>query len=299
MAPLFSPAVIRMNWSGRLRLLFLALAATWFACASSAHELKPHTSKAFQRYQELTEARILHELADPASFLYLDSLPPDQRELESLRVKNGMVFIRPLSTKDGGKKIEIPEGLVHHWIAVAFIANARMEQVIRVVEDYSHYGQVFKPDVQRCEVLSQDSERFRVYYRFYKHTLVTVTYNAEFEIEFHKETPGQQYSMAHATRIAEVRSAGEKDEREYPVGNDHGFLWRLNFYTRYIEADGGVYVQVEMVSLSRTVPAILAWIVNPYLKSIPRDYLTDYMRRLNKAVTRIPNPALDAETEAH
>ena len=185
--------------------------------------------------------------------------------------------------------------MVHHWLAVKFIPNARLEQVLQVVQDYGHYGEIFKPDVQGCEVLSHEGERFRVRYRFFRHTIVTVSYNAEFEIEFSCDGPGRMYSFSHAVRIAEIREAGEKEEREYPVGNDHGYLWRLNFYTRYLQADGGVYVPVELLSLSHNVSALIAWLVNPYLKSIPRDYLTDYLRRLQKAVTGVmpatPDPA--------
>ena len=35
---------------------------------------------------------------------------------------------------------------------------------------------------------------------------------------------------------------------------EHGFLWRLNNYWSYEEGDGGLYIQVESVSLSRSVP---------------------------------------------
>ena len=38
------------------------------------------------------------------------------------------------------------------------------------------------------------------------------------------------------------------------AGSDHGFLWRFDNYWRLEERDGGVYVQVESVTLSRGVP---------------------------------------------
>jgi hypothetical protein len=52
-----------------------------------------------------------------------------------------------------------------------------------------------------------------------------------------------------------------------------GYLWRLNTYGRYEERDGGVYIELETVALSGSVPAIVAWLVNPYVRSIPREYL--------------------------
>jgi len=264
-----------------LSLVFLAVLNTE---KTSASELKPRTVKAFQHYEDLTEARIRSELSTPGQFLYIDTLPPGQREEEIARLKTGQVYIRSLNTKDNGKKVEIPDGLAHQWLAVGFIPKARLEQVLQVTQDYAHHAEFFKPDVQRSELLGRDGEHFRVYFRFYRHAIVTAIYNTEFDIEFTQSDPARFYSFAKAARIAEVRNPGEKDERELPVGNDRGFLWRLDLYTRYVEADGGVYVQIEFLGLSRSVPAVFAWLVNPYIHSVPREYLTNYIGQLKKAV---------------
>lgn len=62
-------------------------------------------------------------------------------------------------------------------------------------------------------------------------------------------------------------------------------MWRLDSYWRVEEKDGGVYVQNETVALSRTVPAILAWLVNPLLKSVPRTILAHLLTDTRNAVT--------------
>jgi hypothetical protein len=273
-----------MAWTRSSLPVSLVFLAALNAGKTSASELKPRTVKAFQHYEELTEARIRSELSTPGQFLYVDTLPEGQRQEEIARLKAGQVYIRPLTTKDNGKKVEIPDGLVHQWLAVGFIPNARLEQVLRVTQDYSHHAEFFKPDVQRSELLGRDGEHFRVYFRFYRHAIVTAIYNTEFDIQFTQSDPAHVYSFSKAVRIAEVRNPGEKDERELPVGNDRGFLWRLDLYTRYVEADDGMYVQIEFLGLSRSVPAIFAWLVNPYVHSVPREYLTNYMGQLRKAV---------------
>jgi len=262
-------------------LLFLAALN---AATTSASELKPRTVKAFQHYEELTEARIRSELSTPGQFLAIDSLPQAQREEWISRIKSGQVYIQTLNTRDNDRKIEIPDGLVHHWLAVGFIPKARLEQVLQVTQDYAHHTDFFKPDVQRSQLISRDGEHFRVYFRFYRHAIVTAVYNTQFDIDFTQRDPTHEYSFARAARIAEVRDPGEKDESERPVGNDRGYLWRLDLYTRYLETDDGVYVQVEFLGLSRGVPAVFAWLVNPYVRSVPRDYLTNYMGQLKKAV---------------
>jgi hypothetical protein len=273
-----------MAWSRSSLLVSLVFLAVLNARGAGASELKPRTAKAFQHYEEVTETRIQGELSTPGQFLYLDTLPESQRAEEIARLKSGQVYVKSITTKENDKKIEIPDGLVHHWLAIGFIPKARLEQVLQVTQDYPHDAEFFKPDVQRSELLSHDGEHFRVYFRFYRHAIVTAVYNTEYDIQFTQSDPAHVYSTAKAVRIAEVRNPGEKDESERPVGNDHGYLWRLDLYTRYLEVNDGVYVQIEFVGLSRSVPAIFAWLVNPYIHSVPREYLTNYMGQLRKAV---------------
>jgi hypothetical protein len=273
-----------MAWSRSSLLVSFVFLAVLNARGAGASELKPRTAKAFQRYEEVTETRIQGELSTPGQFLYLDTLPESQRAEEMARLKSGQVYVKSITTKENEKKIEIPDGLVHHWLAIGFIPKARLEQVIQVTQDYPHHAEFFKPDVQRSELLSHDGEHFRVYFRFYRHAIVTAVYNTEFDIQFTQSDPAHVHSTAKAVRIAEVRNPGEKDESERPVGNDHGYLWRLDLYTRYVEVNDGVYVQIEFVGLSRSVPAIFAWLVNPYIHSVPREYLTNYVGQLKKAV---------------
>jgi hypothetical protein len=277
-----------MVWSRSGLPTGLFFLAALNAATTYASELKPHTVKAFQHYEELTEARTRTELSTPGQFLAIDSLPESLREEWISRLKSGQVYIQTLNTKDNGKKIEIPDGLVHHWLAIGFIPHARLQQVIDMVQDYPHQADIFKPDVQRAELLSRDGEHFHVYFRFYRHAIVTAVYNTQFDIDFTQSDPTHECSIARAVRIAEVRDPGERDESERPVGNDRGYLWRMDLYTRYLETDEGVYVQIEFLGLSRGVPAIFAWMVNPYIKSVPRDYLTNYIGKLRSAATGAP-----------
>lgn len=274
-----------MAWTRSVPPLILLLLASLANAGASASELKPRTALAFQHYEELTEARMRAELSHPEQFLFLDSLPEGQRNAEIARVKSGQVYVHALTTKDGDKKLEIPDGLVHHWLAVGFIPNARLERVVEVAQDFDHHADYFKPDIQRSTLFSRDGDHFRVGFRFYRKAIVTAVYNTEFTADFMQLDPMREYSFGRATRIAEIHDPGEKDERELPVGKDHGYLWRLDLYTRYVQADDGVFVQIEFLALSRSVPAIFAWLVNPYIRSVPRDYLTGYIAKLNKAVT--------------
>lgn len=269
----------------KFSLLLLALFCGSFSSKLSATQLKPATARAFQRYVDLTETRIRQELADPNHFLEFDSLPDEQKSAMIARLHNGEILIHSASTRENGSPVEVPGGLVHDWVAIVFIPGATAEQALKLSQDYSRYSELYKPDIQEAKVLSKDDDDFCVYYLLYAHAIVTVAYNAEFNVDYAVPDHLQNYSFTRSTRIAEVANFGKSDQHEYPVGNDHGYLWRLNLYTRCIERDGGVYVQVEFLALSRTIPFIFAWLIDPYVHSVPRDYLRRYLEATRKALT--------------
>jgi hypothetical protein len=70
-----------------------------------------------------------------------------------------------------------------------------------------------------------------------------------------------------------VADAGTPNEREKPVGQDGGFLWRINSYWKFEEKDSGVYIECESISLTRDIPAGLGWLIKPFVTGIPKDSL--------------------------
>ena len=114
--------------------------------------------------------------------------------------------------------------------------------------------------------------------------------NANFDTRYERLGASRVESRAYSTRLAEVENFDKPGERELPVDGGHGFLWRLDSYWRFEEKDGGVYVQLESVGLSRGVPFIFAWLVNPLLSSIPRGTLASLLTKTRVAVSaRIAN----------
>ena len=70
------------------------------------------------------------------------------------------------------------------------------------------------------------------------------------------------------------------------IGNDGGYLWRLNTYWRLLARDGGLYIHCESVSLSRGIPIGFGWIVGPFVTSIPRESLTFTLETTRKRLER-------------
>ena len=83
-------------------------------------------------------------------------------------------------------------------------------------------------------------------------------------------------------------SAASLTAKERVLGPDeeHGFLWRMNTYWTFEERDGGLWMQVESVSLSRGIPVGLGWAVRPFVESVPRDSLEFTLRATCAAVRR-------------
>jgi hypothetical protein len=100
---------------------------------------------------------------------------------------------------------------------------------------------------------------------------IAVVLNTNHDVRYFPLGSARCYSQSHSSRIAEVDNPGEPDEREMQPGQDHGFLWRLNSYWRFEERDGGVYVECEAISLTRSVPAGRGWLVNPIVRTLPRE----------------------------
>jgi hypothetical protein len=109
--------------------------------------------------------------------------------------------------------------------------------------------------------------------RFHRAMVVTVVLDTEHRIHYQPIDATHEASRAISTRVQEVEHAGAANERDLPEGKDNGYLWRINNYWRFLQRDGGTYVQCESVSLSRDIPAGFAWLVAPFAESVSRDSL--------------------------
>ena len=243
------------------------------AAPTPASDLKPETVVAFDRYVRATEVRMQEDRHNDG-FLVIDRLPPSRQRKAYDHVRAGEIYIQQLHTREDGRSIDIPSGLIHHWVAVIFVPGKTLSQAVAVLQDYDVHQDIYKPEVRRSQLLEHSGDDAKIYLQFYEKSIVTAVFNANFDVSYDGPDSTRFESMSRSTRIAEVQDVGKQDERELPVGHDRGFLWRMNSYWRVEEKDGGVYLQNESIALTRRVPPIMAWIVNPLLESIPRTLLS-------------------------
>jgi hypothetical protein len=254
------------------------------AAGPALPKLKTETQEAFDRYVKRVEARNEGELKRGTDLLWVDGLPEKQRAEAYAGLKSGEVKMQKLEILHNGKPMACPGGMIHHWTGVVFVPGAKLEDILAVLEDYDKHSVYYAPDVERSKIESRDGDHFRVFLRFRRHKVITVVLNTEHEVQYFHDAPGRAHSRSSAVRIAEVENAGKSDEREKAPGDDGGFMWRMETWWRMEERDGGVYVQSEVASLTRDIPAALAWMIKPFVADIPKESLTFTLQATRKAV---------------
>ena len=211
---------------------------------ASAADLRPETVAAFDAYVLKHERRIA---ADP--------------------------YMRTTDTRTEGHTIDIPGGLVHHWRGAMFVPGATVDAAVSLLQDYDRHAAIYAPTVARSRILARDGDSFKVFLRFVMRKVITVVVNSEHDARFTRDAPDRARSRIVSSRINQVEEADTPQERELPVGRDGGYLWRLNSYWRFLQKDGGVYIECESITLTRGIPTGFGWLVRPFVTSIPRESL--------------------------
>ena len=277
--------MFRNQWTRNSILILTAIWATASAPTAAAAQLTPETTAAFDHYVELSEQRMSQEL-NSGSFLRVDGLPQPQRDARYQQLKSGEVITDRLRTLDHGTPIPVPHGLIHHWMGTIFIPGATLAQTLAFVEDYDNQYKFYAPEVQRSKLVQRNGDQFKVFLRLQKKKIITVILNTDDDVKYTLLGPDRATSDSRSTRIAEVEDSGKPNESEKPVGDDSGFLWRLNSYWRFLQRDGGTYVQLEAISLTRDIPTGLSWLVSPFVTSIPQESLVFTLTRTREALKR-------------
>lgn len=243
-----------------------------------AVELKQKTSDAYASYVSAAEQQIDTELKS-ADFFW-GNVPPQEEKLRS-----GDVLILKASLPSD-KTAKIPDGLAHYWSGFVFVPKVSLDRLLTFLEDYDHHQDYYKPEVARSKLLRRDGDHFVAYLRFVKKKVITVVLDTEHDVRYVRLDQNRAHSRSHTTRINEVESQNEANERLKPEGQGGGYLWRMDTYWRFLEKDGGVYVRCDALSLTRDVPTGLGWLIGPFITSIPKDSLLHTLNSTRSALAK-------------
>lgn len=242
-------------------------------------EPSPAAVSTFNSYVGALEARLSQQHRSPNTFLA--SIAPDSEN--AARLHRGELIIEKLSPSTNGS---LPGAMLHHWRGTAFVPGAKAADFEHLMENFNSYPQYFSPEVLQARVLSRQDDRFQVQMRVRQKHILTVVMDTTYDVTFGHLDLQDGYSISRSTRISEIDSAGTSSERVLPPNQEHGFLWRLNTYWSYEERDGGLYMQIESVSLTRSIPFGLGWAVGPFVESVPRESLEFTLRSTCKALRK-------------
>jgi hypothetical protein len=247
--------------------------------------LREATIEEFGKYIVKTEAQNGNSLRQ-GPFLWVDGLSEKERAATMARLKGGEVGMRRLSVDATGGNLDVPGGMIHDWEGIIFIPGVGIADVLKILQDYDDQAIYYAPDVEKAKLESRNGNQFRVFLRFRRHKVVTVVLDTEHSVTYYRDSPAQAHSRSSATRIAQVEDPGGPNEKEKTPGEDDGYLWRMETWWRLQERDGGVYVQNQVVTLTRDIPTGLAWLIEPYITNIPKETLEFTLQATRRAVLK-------------
>jgi hypothetical protein len=246
-----------------------------------AIELQPSTLKAWDEYIRTADLAMQARLSGRQPFLWVDEAPG-----RSASVQRGKTLVAPAV---GNGITTVPGGLIHHWIGAVFIPRASITSLHAVFRDYDHYKDYYKPvvaDSKRLPCTGAD-ERFSMTWA-HRVLFVNAAIEAHYQTSDFAVDARRAYNIATTIQVREIEAYGQRDERLLPPGQGSGYIWRMQGIARFEERDGGVYLEIEAIALTRDIPASLRWLVCPVVNHLSINSLTTTLRQTRDAVRSLP-----------
>jgi len=237
---------------------------------ASGAQLKSETWDAWEQYLHRAQSA----MADRAEgrFLWTDESADRLRA-----VREGRVVV----AQAAGGPMPVACGLIHRWIGAALLPGARVANVLAVIRDYDRYADFYKPTVIDGRTLSRGAaeDRFTIV-AVDKAMFLKQAIEADYLSRFAQIDDGKWHSFAKTTRVQEIQEDGA---RRIPEGEGSGYIWGMSTIWRYLERDGGVYIESEAMALSRPIPAGLRFMVDPVVRRVSHATLAASLEQTREA----------------
>lgn len=240
-------------------------------------KLSATTLRAFEDYRKSrVDAEMQRRIRGEMSYLWVR-----EDTARSEAVLKGTEVVHSI-TGDAGR--EVPEGLIHDWVGAVFIPGVSVVEVRRLLEDQNRQKQLY-PEVITARTLARSKDYTRTLVRIQKQQIFTIVVELENDNHWYCSFPSRCALHSYTLRVREVSHAGGPEERLYGEQEGHGFLWRMNSWWLMEEDNGGVWVELRVTSLSRSIPPGLGWILRPMIASFPGNSISSTLSRLRKALS--------------
>jgi hypothetical protein len=241
--------------------------------------LRPQTLAAWDEYIGTANVRLEHDVRQKNSFFLIDHDPGLRA-----RLRGGAIVISPVGNNG---HTAVPHGIITDWVGDVFVPNATIGDVVAQLNDYDRYRQFFNPTVVDARLLSHTGAGYSFSMVLRQKVLfVTPVLEGDYESQTTELDGYRWYTVSRTTRLQDVENYGEPNQRKLPPDQGHGYIWRIYNITRFEERDGGVYIEIEALALSRDVPAGLRWLIDPVVRQLPRNSLAATLQQTRDAVTR-------------
>ncbi|HXY08395.1 MAG TPA: hypothetical protein VEI52_11175 [Terriglobales bacterium] len=146
-------------------------------------KLNPRTLEAFDAYIRYAETEMEQALHRSGPFLWSQQTPERAQEVD-----RGQVVAQFWS---GQGPVKVTKGLIHDWIAAAFIPDSNIQEIFAVIQEYDNHKTTYKPEVIDSKLISRDDNDFQVYLRLLKKKIITVVLDTDHEVQSVSHPTGQ------------------------------------------------------------------------------------------------------------
>jgi hypothetical protein len=226
--------------------VFILIAALPFVSLHAA-ELKPETTAAFDRYIKVTEEEMNQHIGF-SDFLWMDR-HPDKKSVVWL----GQSTVIPQATLDHGQEIEVPDGVIQHWLGLVYLEKATLDKTSTILLNFNEYHNMIPLQIMDSKTVKHEGDNSEAFLRLFKKQFSAVVLNMNETATYNMLDPSRAVIACHSTHIGEVEHPKNKKklDEEREADDSAGYLWRMNTYLRMEQADNGVYVEIEMITLAR------------------------------------------------
>jgi hypothetical protein len=265
---------------GRLQLVFL-VCVVGCLCAqrpTAAAELEAQTTTAYERHMASVAQAFAERIRDET---FLQNGAPDALA----RMRRGEILLAA-GTGDGISNV--PKGLIHHWRAAAFIPNVTLERLLAFVQDYSAYADAYDWLIA-SQLIAREGDEYRAFFRVKQSAgVVTGVVDMWMVTDYRRLGSDRIVAVSKTDCVRQVEHAGDSRESRLRPGTGSGYLWRADALSKYLQRDGGVYVELDAIGLSRGYPALLGWIIEPIARRLGRESAAGSLNKLRAATISPP-----------
>jgi hypothetical protein len=257
--------------------IMLLLAAALFPVEVHAANLKTETVAAWDEYVQSVTASVQDRVRPGGSFLWTAENPD-----RVANVRNGEIIVAPAP---GRNPLKVPGGLIHHWVAAAFLPNVRLNDVLDVTRDYDRYQEFYQPSVIASKALARDET-----YDYFSMRLMNKAFflktmlDADYQSSNVRLDDRRFYSISRSTRMQEIEDYNQPAEHRFAEGEGSGYIWKLFNVVRMEERSEGVYLEMEALALSRDIPAAVRFAVDPIIRHVSRNSMLTSVKQTEAAV---------------